>query len=308
LRSWASTACGGDLLPLSGRRSGTARPGPNERSARSLPAGGSPLLQRFIRFEVGARTLWGEERDDAVRVWDGPPWRGGHATAEELPHRGLRLLAPVAPGKIVCVGLNYVLHVAESASRSTIPDEPVLFLKPPSAVLDPEAEILLPPVGRVDHEAEVALVLGERLSGASEEAARRAVFGVTALNDVTARELQKKDVQWTRAKGFDTFCPIGPRVVRGLDPDRLRVSSRVNGEERQSGSTEDFLFATPTLLAFISGVMTLEPGDVVSTGTPAGVGPLADGDRVEVEVEGVGVLANRVRLRDAAGSAPAARV
>jgi 2-keto-4-pentenoate hydratase/2-oxohepta-3-ene-1,7-dioic acid hydratase in catechol pathway len=214
-----------------------------------------------------------------------------------VPADGLQLLAPVTPTKIVCVGLNYALHVAESASRATAPDEPILFLKPLSALLDPGAAILLPPVGRVDHEAEVALVIGKRLSQASEGEARQALFGVTALNDVTARELQKKDGQWTRAKGFDTFCPVGPRIVRGVDPDRLRVASRVNGEGRQSGTTEDFLFPSATLVAFISRVMTLEPGDIVSTGTPAGVGPLADGDRVEIEVESVGVLANPVRLR-----------
>ena len=209
---------------------------------------------------------------------------------------GARLLIPARPSKIICVGLNYALHIQESASRDTAPDEPILFLKPPSALLAPEETIVLPPgVGRVDHEAEVALVIGRRIRCVTVDEAREAVFGVTALNDVSARALQKKDGQWTRAKGFDTFCPLGPAVVCGLDPDNLAVSSRVNGETRQSASTRDFLFSSAELVSFISGVMTLLPGDVISTGTPAGVGPLHDGDTVEIEVEGVGVLANPVR-------------
>ena len=255
-------------------------------------------MQRFIRFQAAERSLWGEEQGEQIRVWDGAPWAGGKPISETLSRTAVRLLAPVRPSKIVCVGLNYELHVAESASRSTAPEEPILFLKPNSSLLDPEAEILLPPVGRVDHEAEVALVIGRRLFRAPVEEAQRAIFGVTALNDVTARALQKKDGQWTRAKGFDTFCPVGPRVVQGLDPDRLWVASRVNGEPRQLGNTQDFLFPSSRLVSFISHVMTLEPGDVVSTGTPAGVGPLLDGDHVEVEVEGVGILWNPVRDRN----------
>jgi 2-keto-4-pentenoate hydratase/2-oxohepta-3-ene-1,7-dioic acid hydratase in catechol pathway len=238
---------------------------------------------------------WAEEIEGAWRRLDAAPWRGGRATGERVALGACPLRAPVEPTKIVCVGLNYAQHVAESATRDTPPEEPLLFLKPVSALTDPEAPIVLPPVGRVDHEAEVALVIGQRLSHGDTNAARRAIFGVTALNDVTARELQRRDGQWTRAKGFDTFCPVGPRLVTGLDADRLALCARVNGETRQRGTTRDFLFPSAELVAFISGVMTLEPGDVVSTGTPAGVGPLADGDRVEIEVEGVGVLANPVR-------------
>lgn len=254
-------------------------------------------MRAFVRFRDERGAHWAEEKDGAWQPLDAAPWAGGRPAGDPVPAGSHPLLAPVVPGKIVCVGLNYALHVAESASRDTPPEEPILFLKPPSALLDPESPILLPPVGRVDHEAEVGLVIGRRLSGGTEDDARRALFGVTAVNDVTARELQRRDGQWTRAKGFDTFCPVGPRVVTGLEPDRLALASRVNGAARQSGSTRDFLFPSARLVAFIAGVMTLEPGDLVSTGTPAGVGPLVDGDRVEVEVEGVGVLANPVRRR-----------
>jgi 2-keto-4-pentenoate hydratase/2-oxohepta-3-ene-1,7-dioic acid hydratase in catechol pathway len=254
-------------------------------------------METYARMETGGRAAYAcQTEDGSFQVLDRAPWLGGVETGERVAPAEARMLVPAEPSKIVCVGLNYELHIRESASRDTAPDEPVLFLKPPSALLDPGESIRLPPgVGRVDHEAEVALIIGTRLTRVSVEEARRGIFGVTALNDVSARVLQKKDGQWTRAKGFDTFCPLGPVAVRGLDPDCLAVSSRVNGELRQSATTRDFLFDSGELVSFISGVMTLLPGDVVSTGTPAGVGPLTDGDRVEVEVEGVGVLANRVR-------------
>jgi 2-keto-4-pentenoate hydratase/2-oxohepta-3-ene-1,7-dioic acid hydratase in catechol pathway len=179
-----------------------------------------------------------------------------------------------------------------------VPDEPVLFLKPPSAVIAHGEPIRLPPgVGRVDHEAELALVLGRRLTGGGLDEARAAIYGVTALNDVSARVLQKKDGQFARAKGFDTFCPVGPAIAHGLDPADLAVRSRVNGVTRQDGRSKDLVVGAVALVSFIASVMTLEPGDVVSTGTPAGVGPLEPGDFVEIEIEGVGVLGNPVVLR-----------
>jgi 2-keto-4-pentenoate hydratase/2-oxohepta-3-ene-1,7-dioic acid hydratase in catechol pathway len=252
-------------------------------------------MDRFVRVEWNERVADARLEGDEFRILDGAPWECASETGESAPSGKVRLLYPTEPSKIVCVGLNYALHVAESASRDTIPEEPILFLKPPTALLSPGEEILLPAgVERVDHEAEVALVIGQRLRHVTVEEARNGIFGVTALNDVTARPLQRKDGQWTRAKGFDTFCPLGPMVVQGLDPDNLRLAARVNGIERQSGHTRDFLFPSGELVAFISGVMTLLPGDVVATGTPAGVGPLAPGDRVEIEVEQVGVLANPV--------------
>jgi 2-keto-4-pentenoate hydratase/2-oxohepta-3-ene-1,7-dioic acid hydratase in catechol pathway len=206
-----------------------------------------------------------------------------------------RLLPPVAPSKIVCVGRNYREHAAELGNP--MPEAPLLFLKPPSAVVGHGAEIELPADSeRVEHEGELGVVVGRRARNIpAEEDPLSYVLGYTCLNDVTARDLQRRDVQFTRAKSFDTFCPVGPFVVTGLDPADLRVETRVNGEVRQSGRTSQMAFPVAYLLRYISRVMTLEPGDLIATGTPAGVGPLRAGDRVEVEVEGVGTLANGVR-------------
>ena len=198
--------------------------------------------------------------------------------------------------KIVGVGKNYLDHAKELSSE--VPKEPLLLIKPTSALIGHGQPIVLPPqsVSReVHHESELAVIIGKRLKRASEAECARAVAGVTCLNDVTARDIQRAEGQWTRAKGFDTFCPVGPWVSAGLDWSNLRVQCRVNGVVKQDGRTKDQVFPVPRLLAFISAGMTLEPGDVVTTGTPAGVGPIRAGDVVEVEVEGVGVLRNEVR-------------
>jgi 2-keto-4-pentenoate hydratase/2-oxohepta-3-ene-1,7-dioic acid hydratase in catechol pathway len=209
---------------------------------------------------------------------------------------GLRLLAPTVPSKIVCVGLNYAAHADES--RMDVPSEPLLFFKPPSSVIGPDTPIILPPQSeRVDYEAELAVIIGRRCRNVTPEEAWDCVLGVTCGNDVTARDLQMRDNQWTRAKGFDTFCPLGPWVVTGLsesDVGDLEVVCRVNGEVRQRGRTSDMVFSPAQLIAYTTSIMTLEPGDVIMTGTPAGIGPLEPGDAVEVEVEGVGVLRNPV--------------
>lgn len=198
------------------------------------------------------------------------------------------------PSKIVCVGRNYAEHARELGNA--VPERPLLFFKPPSAIIGPGEAIVLPrAAAQVEHEAEIGLVIGRRLRHASPAEAEAGIGGYTCVNDVTARDLQKADGQWARAKGFDTFCPVGPRTVAGLDWRTLEVIGRVNGVERQRGTTSLMLFSIPQLLSYISGVMTLEPGDLVSTGTPAGVGPLADGDVVEVEIPGVGILSNPVR-------------
>jgi 2-keto-4-pentenoate hydratase/2-oxohepta-3-ene-1,7-dioic acid hydratase in catechol pathway len=199
------------------------------------------------------------------------------------------------PGKIVCVGRNYAAHARELGNP--VPERPLLFLKPPSAVIGDGEPIVLPAASRqVEHEAEIGIVLGARLCRADEATARRAVGGIACLNDVTARDLQKTDGQWTRAKGFDTFCPVGARRVVSADFDltSLAVIGRVNGAERQRGAARDMIFSIPHLLSYISRIMTLEPGDLVATGTPEGVGPLEPGDVVEVEIPGVGVLRNPV--------------
>ncbi|HLU69002.1 MAG TPA: fumarylacetoacetate hydrolase family protein [Kofleriaceae bacterium] len=197
------------------------------------------------------------------------------------------------PSKIVCVGANYRAHIAEMGKE--IPSEPVLFLKAPSALIASGEPIPRPRgFARVDHEGELALVIGRRARRVPASRALEYVLGYTCLDDVTVRDLQKRDGQWTRAKGFDGFCPLGPRIVSGLDPSDLRIVTRVNGEVRQDGRTSDLIFPVATVIEFVTRTMTLEPGDVISTGTPAGVGNLNPGDRVEVEIDGVGVLANPV--------------
>jgi len=201
----------------------------------------------------------------------------------------------VRPGKIIGIGRNYRDHAAELGN--TVPAKPLLFFKPPTAVIENGAAIVLPPESQqVDFEAEIGVVIGRPLRRATEADARAGIAGITCVNDVTARDLQRTEEQWTRAKGFDTFCPIGPRVV-ALDArrfDELEVFCRVNGKERQHGRAPDMVFSIVALVSFVSNVMTLEPGDLIATGTPAGVGPLAPGDVVEVEIPGVGVLRNPV--------------
>jgi 2-keto-4-pentenoate hydratase/2-oxohepta-3-ene-1,7-dioic acid hydratase in catechol pathway len=201
----------------------------------------------------------------------------------------------VSPTKIVCVGRNYVKHAAELGNE--VPAEPLIFLKPPSAVIRGGDPILLPPgVGRVDFEGEIGVVVGTRARHVAEADAWSHVGALVPLNDVTARDLQKKDGQWSRAKGFDTFCPVGaPVPLADVDRDALAVTTRVNGQIRQHAPASDMVFSIPFLVAHISRIMTLEPGDVIATGTPDGVGPLAAGDEVEIEVGGVGSVRNPVR-------------
>ena len=215
---------------------------------------------------------------------------------EPMPLSAASLLAPVTPSKIVCVGRNYRDHAKELGNE--VPTEPLLFFKPPSSLLKPGGIVRMPTASaRVDFEGELALVIGKRVSKLAADADWRSVIrGYTIANDVTARDLQNKDgqpTQWTRAKGFDTFCPVGPIVSDEVDSEAgLTVETRVNGELRQHGSTLDFIFSIPALLSYISAAITLEPGDLILTGTPAGVGPLQAGDRVEVGIPGLGVLAN----------------
>jgi 2-keto-4-pentenoate hydratase/2-oxohepta-3-ene-1,7-dioic acid hydratase in catechol pathway len=201
---------------------------------------------------------------------------------------------PVRPSKIICVGRNYLAHAKELGND--VPPLPMLFFKPPSALIGPGEPIVLPPTSRqVEYEAEIGVVIGGRLRGADEREAEQGIRGFVCLNDVTCRDLQKTDGQWGRAKGYDTFCPVGPAVTHGLDWRSLEVIGRVNGQERQRAPATDMHFQIPFLVSYISGIMTLEPGDLIATGTPSGVGPLRDGDVVEVEIPGVGVLSNPVQ-------------
>ncbi len=254
-------------------------------------------MKKIVRVGISGRPEWGVvEGDEIVHLPEGPfdvdPRRGN-----VLGNLGdLSLLAPVAPSKVICVGRNYVAHAAEHGAE--VPSKPLLFSKPPSAVIGPGAAIELPGESdRVEHEGELAVVVGARCRRVSAADAWSAVLGVSCANDVTARDLQRRDKQWTRAKGFDTFCPVGPWVVAGIDAGfvaDLGVRCTVNGELRQRGRTSEMVFSPAFLVSYISQVMTLEPGDVILTGTPAGVGPLNPGDTVTVEIEGVGSITNPV--------------
>ncbi len=207
------------------------------------------------------------------------------------------LLVPVNPTKIVAVGLNYRSHVGEIREQDEEPEEPKIFIKPSTAVIGPDEEIVVPPdIGRVDYEAELAVVIKEKARNVSMEEAEKYILGYTCLNDVTARDLQRKDGQWTRAKGFDTFAPVGPWIVPAeyFDPSEINLETRVNGVRVQQGNTKDMIFPIPFLVSYISKIMTLNAGDIISTGTPRGVGPIKPGDIVEIEIEGLGVLRNPV--------------
>ncbi|HXF56776.1 MAG TPA: fumarylacetoacetate hydrolase family protein [Actinomycetota bacterium] len=248
---------------------------------------------RLVRFRAGERIATGVLEGEFVRPLRGTFFEDPLPTGEEIPLSSVRLLAPVIPSKVVAVGKNYAEHAEEMGSD--LPDEPVIFLKPSTAVIGPGDPVPVPPgAGQVDHEAELALVVGRVARRVRAEEASRFVLGYTCGNDVTARDLQRRDGQWARAKGFDGFCPLGPWVETQLDPSDLWVECRVNGEVRQAARTSQMQFGPAELLEFVSRVMTLLPGDVILTGTPAGVGPIVPGDRVEVEVEGIGVLSNPV--------------
>jgi 2-keto-4-pentenoate hydratase/2-oxohepta-3-ene-1,7-dioic acid hydratase in catechol pathway len=251
-------------------------------------------MDRIYRVDHTGAPAYAVERGGRLLRAEGDPF-SGLTPGDPLPG-GLgsaKLLAPVRPSKIVCVGLNYRDHAAESGKP--LPPEPLLFIKPSTAVIGPGEPIRLPPgVGRVDHEAELGIVIGRRAHRVSKANAWDYVLGLICVNDVTARDLQKKEAQYTRCKGFDTFAPIGPCIAAGLNGEPRLVEGWVNDQRRQSSSTKHLIFSVDHLIEYITFVMTLEPGDIVSTGTPEGVGPLAPGDRVTVKVEGVGELVNPV--------------
>ncbi|HUI40125.1 MAG TPA: fumarylacetoacetate hydrolase family protein [Methanothrix sp.] len=239
----------------------------------------------IVRFKLDGKVRGGSLSPEDNRIVSG---------GEVLTPESVELLAPCLPSKIVCIGLNYREHAQELKMK--LPEEPILFLKPPSAVQDPEKEIIYPTTSsRVDYEGELAVVIGKRCKNVATKDFADYVLGYTCFNDVTARDLQQKDGQWTRAKSFDTFAPFGPWIGK-IDPSDADIRTRVNGEIKQNSNTSDQIFDVPKLIEFISGVMTLMPGDVIATGTPPGVGSLQKGDVVEVEIEGIGVLKNSVAL------------
>ncbi|HUL33720.1 MAG TPA: fumarylacetoacetate hydrolase family protein [Candidatus Eisenbacteria bacterium] len=253
---------------------------------------------RFVPKSAGAASrvlpAYGLIEGEIIHSISGPPWQPWSRESATLPLREARLLAPVEPTKIVGVGRNYAAHAAELGNE--VPKEPLIFLKPPSALVGPDSPIVLTSYSKqVEHEGELAVVIGKNCSRLNEsEDPLSYVLGYACLNDVTARDLQKSDVQFARAKGFDTFCPIGPYIESQLDPRDALVETRVNGQLRQSGQTSLLIYPVAYLIRWISRMMTLLPGDVITTGTPAGVGPLVAGDYVEVSVSGIGVLHNPV--------------
>ena len=248
-------------------------------------------IYRFLHDQTPAIGVAAGDR--LIRYSGSTVFDPGSATRDSIALSDATLLAPVVPPKVVAVGRNYSEHAKELGNEA--PSEPIIFLKPPTAVLAPGGTIVRPPQSqRVDHECELAIVIGRKARNVSKSQWRDYVAGFTCANDVTARDLQKKDVQFTRGKSFDTFLPLGPCVETDLDPADLSLVTRVNGEVKQNGRTSAMIFPCDFLLEFITAIMTLEPGDVILTGTPAGVGPLAAGDRVEVEVQGIGVLRNVV--------------
>jgi 2-keto-4-pentenoate hydratase/2-oxohepta-3-ene-1,7-dioic acid hydratase in catechol pathway len=248
---------------------------------------------RFGRFYYQNCEVFGALGDDGKTVILARDEDKQAMGIDRFPLEAARTLVPVFPTKIVGIGLNYRAHAAEMGKP--LPDEPLMFLKPATAVIGPgEAIQLTKQSDRVDYEGELAVVIGQRCRDVSAADALRYVLGFTCCNDVTARDLQKKDVQYTRAKGFDTFAPVGPYLVTELDTANLQLETYVNGVQKQASTTADMIFDVPTLIAFVSSVMTLLPGDIITTGTPSGIGPLKRGDTVEVRIEGIGSLVNPV--------------
>lgn len=247
-------------------------------------------MDRIYRVKQGMGGRYALERGGNLFWLEGDLF-GDYRAGAEVEGGGLRFLAPATPSKIMAIGLNYKDHAAEMNKK--LPAEPLVFMKPASSVIGPDQPIEVPAwAGRVDHEAEMAVVIGRRARQVPAGQAMDYVLGVTCLCDVTARELQASDVQYTRAKGFDTFAPMGPCIAVGLDPSELSIEGWVNGEKRQSSNTEQLIFPVPELVAFVTRFCTLEPGDVITTGTPSGVGPLKPGDRMMVKIAGVGALSN----------------
>jgi|YelNatPaOPRAMG01_1025707.scaffolds.fasta_scaffold00267_18 2-keto-4-pentenoate hydratase/2-oxohepta-3-ene-1,7-dioic acid hydratase in catechol pathway len=249
---------------------------------------------RIVRFSQKGRSGFAVLDGETIRPLRENPYSGRAETGEALALGEVTLLAPCEPSKIVALGLNYRDHAAEFGHP--VPDEPLIFLKPSTSVIGPEAAIIYPGMSRrVDYEAELAVIIGKTARHVPEDRALDYVLGYTCFNDVTARDLQKKDGQFTRAKGFDTFAAMGPWIETGIsDPDNVMVEAYLNGEPRQHSSTSNMVFGVRRLISFISQVMTLLPGDVIATGTPSGIGPMRPGDVVEIKVEGIGTLRNRV--------------
>ena len=249
---------------------------------------------KIIRFRYRNKVRWGLVRERYVTPLKDSPFKKLHLTASRIPINAVKLLSPVNPSKIICVGLNYKDHAKEL--KMPLPKEPIIFMKPPTTVIGPKQPIVYPKgVRRLDYEAELAIVIKKKCKDIDAVSAKKYILGYTCLNDVTARDLQKRDGQWTRAKSFDTFSPIGPCIETNLNPTNVKITTYLNGKKKQSSSTKQLIFSTNYLVSFVSKIMTLFPEDVISTGTPSGIGPMKKGDKVEIEIEGIGKLENTVR-------------
>ena len=249
---------------------------------------------RFVRFQTEqSKPSYGWLIDDKVGIVEGSPFSEFRRMEANIPVENVELLPPVSPSKIICVGRNYAAHAEEHGAE--VPSLPLLFLKPPSSIIVSGETILLPPQSKhVEHEAELAVVIGRKGRWLTTENSIDHIFGYLVGNDITARDLQRSDNQWTRGKGFDTFCPVGSWIETEFNPVDAMISCHVNGELRQMASTRDMVFTVRQLIAYASSVMTLQPGDIIMTGTPSGVGPLLPGDKVEVTIDGLGSVANPV--------------
>jgi 2-keto-4-pentenoate hydratase/2-oxohepta-3-ene-1,7-dioic acid hydratase in catechol pathway len=248
---------------------------------------------RIARFNLNGEIRFGSIQDDQVRVFSGDPMQSQTYSGEVVHLSQIRLLSPVTPSKIICIGMNYAAHAAEIAQD--VPDEPLMFFKPVSAIIGPEETIVLPHQSdQVELECELVVVIGKTAKNISKAEVQDHIFGYTVGNDVTARDLQFTDLQWARSKGFDTFCPLGPWIETEFNPAGKHLDSRVHGEARQHAKTADMIFDVETIVSFVSENVTLFPGDVILTGSPAGISRITHGDLVECEIEGIGVLRNQV--------------
>ncbi len=248
---------------------------------------------KIVRYEDSGMKKWGVVEGDLIREMEGNPFEHFHLSTKTKGFAVAKLLPPCHPSKIVALGLNYRDHAEEM--KMNPPEEPILFLKPSTSIIGSGDKIVYPKSSkRVDYEAELAIVIKKEARGVPEEKATEFILGYTCFNDVTARDLQARDGQWTRSKSFDTFAPLGPWIVTDVDPHGLDISSYLNGQRRQHSNTKNLIFGPAHLVSFISSVMTLLPGDVIATGTPSGVGPMFPGDQIEIVIEGIGTLSNRV--------------
>jgi len=247
---------------------------------------------KIARFEHKGKVVWGSVHEDVIQVLAGDLFEGANETKEKVFLKDVKLLPPVLPPKIIGIGLNYKLHIKESPFNP--PEVPMIFLKAPTSVIGHLDPIILPDSNRVDYEGELGVVIGKKAKNVKESEALSYVLGCSIVNDVSARDYHKQDNSFARSKGVDTFCPFGPFIVTGLNPDNLKIETRLNGKTVQSSNTDDLLFKVPQLISFASKYMTLLPGDLIATGTPSGIGPMKKGDVVEVEIEGIGILKNFV--------------